>query len=98
MTLQISEILSWFGATAAERIRHIVDCAFAGRRVVIFSGGAAVFDDDRPHDEIRAVRAGGGFGSIIGRNSFQGPKEKAFRMLGAVMDICAATSERTRTH
>ena len=85
-------------ATAAERVRHIVDCAFAGRRIVIFSGGAAVFDDDKLLDEIRAIRAGGGFGSIIGRNSFQRPKQEALRMLGAVMDIYAAAPDRDGTH
>ena len=68
----------------------VVDCAFAGRRIVIFSGGAAVFDDDKFLDEIRAIHAGGGFGSIIGRNSFQRPKEVTLRMLGAVMDIYAS--------
>src|ERR1700732_3291224 len=47
------------------RVRHVVDCAFAGRRIVIFSGGAAVFDDDRLLDEIRSIQAGGGVGSII---------------------------------
>ena len=77
-------------ATAAQRVRHIVDCAFAGRRIVIFSGGAAVFDDHKLLDEIRSIHAGGGFGSIIGRNSFQRPRPDALRMLGAVMDIYAA--------
>lgn len=76
--------------TAAERVRHVVDCAFAGRRIVIFSGGAAVFDDDNLLDEIRSIHAGGGSGSIIGRNSFQRPKDQALRMLGAVMDIYAS--------
>lgn len=52
-------------------------------------GGAAIFDDDRLLDEIRAIHAGGGFGSIIDRNSFQRPKAEALRMLGAVMDIYA---------
>jgi fructose-bisphosphate aldolase, class I len=85
-------------ATAAERVRHVVDCAFARRRIVIFSGGAAVFDDDKLLDEIRSIQAGGGFGSIIGRNSFQRPKEEALRMLGSIMDIYAAAPERTRTH
>jgi class I fructose-bisphosphate aldolase len=66
--------------------------------IVIFSGGAAVFDDDKLLDEIRSIHAGGGFGSIIGRNSFQRPKEDALRMLGAVMDIYAATPDGTRTH
>jgi class I fructose-bisphosphate aldolase len=84
--------------TPAERVRHIVDCAFAGRRIVIFSGGATVFDDDKLLDEIRAIHAGGGFGSIIGRNSFQRPKPEALRMLRAAMDIygAAAASARTR--
>ena len=76
-------------ATATERVRHRVDCAFAGRRIVIFSGGAAVSDDDTLLDEIRAIHAGGGFGSIIGRNSFQRAKPQALKMLGEVMDIYA---------
>jgi len=77
-------------ATPTERVRHVLDCTFSGRRVVIFSGGAAVFDDDKLLDEIRSIRAGGGFGSIIGRNSFQRPKQEALRMLAAVMDIYAS--------
>jgi class I fructose-bisphosphate aldolase len=77
---------------------HIVDCAFAGHRIVIFSGGAAVFDDDELLDEIRSIQAAGGFGSIIGRNSFQHPKEEALHMLGAVMDSYVAVPDRTRTH
>lgn len=77
-------------ATQAERVRHVVDCAFARRRILIFSGGAAVFDNDKLLDEIRAIHAGGGFGSIIGRNSFQRTKAEALTMLGAVMDIYAA--------
>jgi len=77
-------------ATAAERVRHVVDCAFAGRRIVIFSGGATVADDETLLDEIRAIHAGGGFGSIIGRNSFQRPKAEALRMLAGAMDIYAS--------
>ena len=76
-------------ATPAERVRHVIQCGFAGRRIVIFSGGAAVFDDDVLLDEIRAIHAGGGFGSILGRNSFQRPRAAALKMLGAVMDIYA---------
>jgi class I fructose-bisphosphate aldolase len=74
-------------ATQAERVAHVVQCAFAGRRIVIFSGGAAVFDDDTLLDEIRAIEAGGGFGSILGRNSFQRTKAEALQMIGAVMNI-----------
>jgi len=64
----------------------------------IFSGGAAVFDDDKLLDEIRAIHTGEGFGSIIGRNSFQRPKKDALRMLGAVMDVYAAAPDRDGTH
>jgi class I fructose-bisphosphate aldolase len=78
-------------ATLAERVRHVVECAFAGRRIVIFSGGAANFDDDALLGEIRAIHAGGGFGSILGRNAFQRPRERALKMLGEVMDIYAGS-------
>jgi class I fructose-bisphosphate aldolase len=74
-------------ATGAERVRHVVQCAFDGRRIVIFSGGAAVTDDDAFLAEIRDIHAGGGFGSIIGRNSFQRTREHALKLLGEVMDI-----------
>ncbi|MGH6987802.1 MAG: class I fructose-bisphosphate aldolase [Caulobacteraceae bacterium] len=74
-------------ATQAERVRHIVECAFAGRRIVIFSGGATNTDDEAFLAEIRAIQDGGGFGSIIGRNSFQRPKDKALALLSRVMEI-----------
>ncbi|MGH9061857.1 MAG: class I fructose-bisphosphate aldolase [Acidimicrobiales bacterium] len=77
-------------ATQAERVRHMVQCAFDGRRVVIFSGGATVADDGAFLDEIRAIHQGGGFGSIIGRNSFQRPHDKALDLLRRVMDIYAS--------
>ena len=77
-------------ATQAKRVRHAVDCAFAGRRVIIFSGGARVDDDATFLDEIRAIHEGGGFGSIIGRNSFQRTREGALSLLSAAMDIYAA--------
>jgi class I fructose-bisphosphate aldolase len=75
--------------TQAERVRHVVQCAFNGRRIVIFSGGAATFDDEALLGEIRAIHDGGGFGSILGRNSFQRTQDQALKMLGAVMDIYA---------
>jgi class I fructose-bisphosphate aldolase len=74
--------------TLADRVRHVVQSAFAGRRIVIFSGGEAK-GNDAMFDEIRAIRDGGGFGSIIGRNSFQRPKKDALEFLGTVMDIYA---------
>src|SRR5579864_5431917 len=71
-------------ATLADRVRHVVQSAFAGRRIVIFSGGAAAADD-HVFNEARAIRDGGGFGSIIGRNSFQRQKDEALKFLGTVM-------------
>ena len=73
--------------TLAERVRHVVQSSFAGRRIVIFSGGAKKDRDEDVFDEARAIRDGGGFGSIIGRNSFQRPKGEAIRFLNSVMDI-----------
>jgi class I fructose-bisphosphate aldolase len=74
--------------TLAERVRHVVQSAFDGRRIVIFSGGAKS-DEKSFFDEVRAIRDGGGFGSIIGRNSFQRPKAEAIKFLQTVMGIYA---------
>jgi fructose-bisphosphate aldolase, class I len=73
-------------STLSDRVSHIVQCSFNGRRVVIFSGGATQTDDILL-DEIRAIQTGGGFGSIIGRNSFQRPKAEALKLLNQIMDI-----------
>ena len=43
--------------------------------------------DDQVFDEARAIRDGGGFGSIIGRNSFQRRKEDALKFLDTIMGI-----------
>lgn len=74
--------------TLAERVRHVVQSAFDGRRIVIFSGGAKS-DDTTVFEEARAIREGGGFGSIIGRNSFQRPKAEALKFLQTIMGIYA---------
>jgi class I fructose-bisphosphate aldolase len=74
-------------STLAERVRHVVQSAFSGRRIVIFSGGATNENDDALYDEYRAIRDGGGFGSIIGRNSFQRAKPRALEFLSTVMKI-----------
>jgi class I fructose-bisphosphate aldolase len=73
-------------STLADRVRHVVQSAFNGKRIVIFSGGAAKGLDE-VYAEIQAIHDGGGFGSIIGRNSFQRPKADAIEMLHKVMDI-----------
>ena len=72
--------------TLTERVRHVVQSTFNGRRIVIFSGGART-DDAAILDEVRAIRAGGGFGSIIGRNSFQRDRSAALSLLDNMIRI-----------
>jgi class I fructose-bisphosphate aldolase len=73
-------------ATLAERVQHILQSAFNGRRIVIFSGGAMT-DDAAILEEVRAIRVGGGFGSIIGRNSFQRDRASALKLLDQMIQI-----------
>jgi class I fructose-bisphosphate aldolase len=73
-------------ATAAERVRHVVQSALNGRRIVLFSGGPKE-DDEALFAEAHAIRNGGGFGSIIGRNSFQRDKPAALRLLDQMVRI-----------
>lgn len=72
--------------TLAERVHHVVESCFGGRRIVIFSGGPTAADQV-VYDEVRAIRDGGGFGSIIGRNSFQRPEPEALKFLDTIMGI-----------
>lgn len=72
--------------TLEQRIRHVVQGCFAGRRIVIFSGGAAK-GADAVLEEIGQIAAGGGFGSIVGRNAFQRPKDEALALLSDIMGI-----------
>jgi len=72
--------------TLAERVRHVVQSAFNGRRIVIFSGGEAKGTEEILKD-VQSIRDGGGFGSIMGRNSFQRPRDEAIKLLRDVMGI-----------
>ncbi|MFT6580363.1 MAG: class I fructose-bisphosphate aldolase [Alphaproteobacteria bacterium] len=73
-------------STLPARIAHVMQSTFDGRRIVVFSGGAAK-DLDGVLDEIRLIRDGGGNGSIIGRNTFQRPREEALSMLDTIIKI-----------
>ncbi|WP_045390308.1 class I fructose-bisphosphate aldolase [Falsirhodobacter sp. alg1] len=73
-------------ADMAARVKHCVDASFAGRRIIVFSGGAAK-GEDAVYDDARAILAGGGNGSIIGRNSFQRSREDALAMLAKLVAI-----------
>ena len=78
-------------ATLADRVKHVIQGAFDGRRIVIFSGGEAKGIDD-VLEENRQTALGGGFGTIMGRNSFQRPYKEAIELLHKVMDIHATTN------
>jgi fructose-bisphosphate aldolase, class I len=73
--------------TLAQRVAHVVQSAFDGHRIVIFSGGAKKDDDAAIFEEVRAIRDGGGFGSIIGRNTFQRSKADAMKLLDSLIAI-----------
>lgn len=73
-------------STLAARVRHVVQASFDGRRLVVFSGGEAK-DDASLIAEVRSLCDGGASGSIIGRNSFQRPREKALELLDTIIGI-----------
>jgi fructose-bisphosphate aldolase, class I len=72
--------------TLADRVRHCVQSAFNGKRIVIFSGGEAKGTDELL-EEVKQIAAGGGFGSIMGRNAFQRPRAEAVKLLQSVIAI-----------
>lgn len=69
----------------ADRVRIVTRATFNGHRIVIFSGGET---KDTPSllEDVRQIAAGGGFGSIMGRNAFQRPRAEAVKLLHDVMD------------
>jgi class I fructose-bisphosphate aldolase len=73
-------------ATMQDRIKHVVQSCFDGKRVVIFSGGN-VKGTDALLEEVKGIAKGGGFGSIMGRNAFQRPKAEAIKLIHDVQDI-----------
>ncbi len=75
--------------TLADRTRHVVQSSFAGKRIVIFSGGEAKGTDELL-EEVKQIASGGGFGSIMGRNAFQRPRDEALKLLRSVMEIYRA--------
>ena len=75
-------------STQAERVRHVVRSAFDGRRIVVFSGGSKR-EANSVYEDAIAIRDGGGNGSIIGRNTFQRPRDDALEMLDRLVRIYA---------
>ena len=70
----------------SDRIRHVVQSCFQGRRLVVFSGGTAK-DEDSLLNEIKDLYLGGASGSIIGRNSFQREYDDALSLLNKITTI-----------
>jgi class I fructose-bisphosphate aldolase len=70
--------------TLSDRVRHVVQSCFAGKRIVIFSGGEAK-DTPTLLAEVKELAVGGAFGSIMGRNAFQRPHDEAKKLLADVM-------------
>ena len=73
-------------ASLNERIKHVVQSCFNGKRIVVFSGGSSK-DKKSLLDEIKELYLGGASGSIIGRNSFQRPYSEALHLLNEIIDI-----------
>ncbi|MEI8295906.1 MAG: class I fructose-bisphosphate aldolase [Alphaproteobacteria bacterium] len=72
--------------TLSDRVRHVVQCCFNGRRLVIFSG-MEVTDAAKVREDIQQIAAGGGSGSIIGRNAFKRPYAEAMDLLRGIQEI-----------
>ncbi len=73
-------------STMSARVEHVMQAVFNGKRLVVFSGGTTK-GDDAVYEDARAIRDGGGNGSIIGRNTFQRDRERALAMLNSVISI-----------
>ncbi|MGF1607274.1 MAG: class I fructose-bisphosphate aldolase [Rhodothalassiaceae bacterium] len=73
-------------SSLSARVAHVMQCAFNGRRLVVFSGGAKT-GEETVYDNAKAIRDGGGNGSIIGRNTFQRPRDEALAMLDRIIRI-----------
>jgi class I fructose-bisphosphate aldolase len=69
-----------------ERVAHVVQSCFNGKRIVIFSGGGTKSENDL-YSEAREIYRGGANGAIIGRNIFQRPRHDALMMLNKIIKI-----------
>jgi fructose-bisphosphate aldolase, class I len=73
-------------STQAARVRHVMQASFNGKRIVVFSGGA-MKGADAVYQDAQDIYDGGGNGQIIGRNTFQRPREQALEMLDKIVNI-----------
>lgn len=73
-------------STLKARTELVIKSSFNGKRIVIFSGGAAKGTNE-VLDEVKGLASGGSFGAIMGRNAFQRSKKEALTLLNDVMNI-----------
>ncbi|WP_333022973.1 class I fructose-bisphosphate aldolase [Wolbachia endosymbiont of Pentidionis agamae] len=73
-------------ASLSQRVACIKKSCFAGRRIVVFSGGESKELVDICN-EAEEIKRGGGNGSIIGRNTFQRKRDEALFMLKNIIGI-----------
>lgn len=73
-------------ASLTDRVRHVVQSCFDGKRIVLFSGGP-IKEGDGILDDAKAIHAGGGFGSIVGRNATQRPEAAALQLFDSLVKI-----------
>jgi fructose-bisphosphate aldolase, class I len=73
-------------STQAARVKHVMQATFNGKRIVVFSGGA-MKGEDAVYQDAQDIYDGGGNGQIIGRNTFQRPREQALEMLDKIVNI-----------
>ena len=69
-----------------DRIKHVVQSCFNGKRLVVFSGGSSRNKEDLLK-EIKELYLGGASGSIVGRNSFQRPNDEALNLLNQITNV-----------
>ncbi len=72
--------------TLEDRIRHVLQGTFAGRRLVLFSGGPRG-DIDILLNEAVAIRNAGAAGQMIGRNAFQRSREEALDLFEQLVRV-----------
>ena len=72
--------------TLTDRLKLVMKAAYNGHRIVIHSGGDFA-NAETLEDEMRAIREGGAFGSIMGRNAFQRPRVEALDLITDLQDI-----------
>ncbi|WPX97860.1 beta/alpha barrel domain-containing protein [Candidatus Fokinia crypta] len=80
----------------ADAIKKVMQAAFDSKRIVIFSGGEIKEESSVIHD-VKAIIAGGGNGSIIGRNIFQRPRDEAVELLKQITDLYSAEEKHNES-